>query len=252
VKSDLTASDGRVSPALNPAGNPWAYLPGMPRADAAERTRERNRALFDGAFGRLYSFYIARERLSRPIAAVVWGGDVRPFYASMRTIAEVSSGGVIVDAPCGAGVALRGLRPEQRVRYIALDLSTRMLERARERAGDLGLSQIELVEGDAPSVPVEDASVDLFLSYFGLHCFADPGEAVTEMARCLRPGGRVVGGMITRGHSARHRLLVRPGHGGFGPGGTAKDLGRWLEAAGFGKATVNPSGLFAYFNAERS
>ncbi|HYU14720.1 MAG TPA: methyltransferase domain-containing protein [Candidatus Acidoferrum sp.] len=223
----------------------------MPRAGAAERTRERNRALFDGAFGRLYSFHIERERLSRLIAAVVWGGDVRPFYTSMRAIGEVSDGGLIVDAPCGAGVAFRGLRPEQRVRYIALDLSPRMLERARQRAGDLGLNQIELVEGDALSVPVEDASVDLFLSYFGLHCFPDPEEAVTEMARCLRPGGRVVGGMISRGRTARQRLLVRPGRGGFGPGGTVEDLERWLEGAGFGKAAVNASGLFAYFNAER-
>jgi SAM-dependent methyltransferase len=226
-------------------------LPGVPQAGAAETTRERNRALFDGAFGRAYSFYIERERLSRLIAALVWGGDVRPFYASMSAIDEVSDGGAIVDAPCGAGVAFRGLRPQQRVRYIALDLSTRMLERARRHASDLGLNQIELVEGDALSVPVGDASVDLFLSYFGLHCFPDPGEAVTEMARCLRPGGRVVGGMITRGRTARHRLLVRPGRGGFGPGGTVEDLERWLESAGFGKVTVNASGLFAYFNAER-
>jgi SAM-dependent methyltransferase len=223
----------------------------VPRVASAARTRERNRALFDGDFGGLYGFYIARERLARVIASVIWGADVRPFYASMRAIAEVSSGGVIVDAPCGAGVAFRGLGAEQRVRYIALDLSPRMLERARRRASDLGLTQVELVEGDALSVPVEDASVDLFLSYFGLHCFADPELAVTEMARCLRSGGRVVGGMITRGRSARHRLLVRPGHGVFGPGGSAEDLRRWLDDAGLGKATVNASGLLAYFSAER-
>ena len=223
----------------------------MPQPGTAARTPERNRALFDGAFGKVYSCYIARERLARLIAAVIWGGDIRPFYASMRAIAQVSNGSVIVDAPCGAGVAFRGLRAEQRVRYIALDLSPPMLERARQRAGDLGLNQIEVVEADALSIPVEDASVDLFLSYFGLHCFADPAGAVTEMGRCLRPGGRVVGGMITRGHSVRHRLLVRLGHGVFGPGGTAKDLGRWLDGASLGNATVNASGLFAYFSAER-
>jgi SAM-dependent methyltransferase len=126
-----------------------------------------------------------------------------------------------------------------------------MLDRARRCAGDLGLDQIEFVEGDALSIPVTDAAADLFLSYFGLHCFADPQAAVAEMARCLRPGGRVLGGMITNGRTPRHRLLVHPGRTAFGPGGTAVDLERWLESAGFRDATVRESGLLAYFEAER-
>jgi SAM-dependent methyltransferase len=214
-----------------------------------DSARQRNRAVFDGALGGVYGFYIEHERLSRLIAAVAWGADIRPFYVSMRAIADVLDGGLIVDAPCGAGVAFRGLRPQQRVRYLALDLSPRMLERARRRAHALGLAQIELVEGDAESVPLEDGSVDLFLSYFGLHCFPDPEAAAAEIARCLRPGGRVVGSLITRGGSLRHRLLVRPGRGGFGPSGTVDDLRRWLGETGFAEAAVQNSGLFAYFNA---
>jgi SAM-dependent methyltransferase len=217
----------------------------------ADRTRERNRAVFDGAFGRLYSFYIERERLSRVIAPTVWGGDIRPFYASMRAIAEVPDGGVIVDAPCGAGVAFRALRPEHRVRYIALDFSARMLERARRRADERALRQVELVKGDAQSILIEDASADLFLSYWGLHCFPDPEGAVAEIARSLRPGGGLVGSMIARGRSRRHRLLVRPGTGGFGPGGTADDLRRWLADSGLGEPAVEESGLFAYFEARK-
>jgi SAM-dependent methyltransferase len=211
----------------------------------------RNRAVFDGAFGRIYGFYIERERLSRVIAATVWGGDIRPFYASMRAVGEVPDGGVIVDAPCGAGVAFRALRPKQRVRYVALDLSPRMLERARRCARELGLRQVEFVEGDAQSVPVQDGGADLFLSYWGLHCFPRPDEAVAEIARCLRPGGRVVGSMITRGRTRRHRLIVRPGRGGFGPGGTADDLRRWLADSAMSEATVEESGLFAYFEARK-
>jgi ubiquinone/menaquinone biosynthesis C-methylase UbiE len=219
---------------------------------SADSARERNRALFDGAFGGVYSFYIERERLSRLIAAFVWGADSRPFYASMRAIGGVRHGGLIVDGPCGAGVAFRGLRPGQRVRYIALDLSSRMLELARRRAAQLGLEQIEFVEGDAQLIPVEEGSVDLFLSYWGLHCFPDPAQAVAEMARCLCPGGRVVGSMITRGHTARHRLLVHPGRGGFGPGGTVDDLRRWLDDARLQDMTVETSGLFAYFQAVKA
>jgi ubiquinone/menaquinone biosynthesis C-methylase UbiE len=216
---------------------------------SADSARERNRALFDGVFGGVYGFYIEREALCQLIARVVWGADIRPFYASMRAIGEVRHGGVIVDAPCGAGVAFRGLRPGQRVRYIALDLSPRMLERARRRAARLGLTQIELAEGDVQSIPVEAGSVDLFLSYWGLHCFPDPVRAVAEMARCLRPGGRVVGSMITCGRTLRHRLLVQPGRGGFGPGGTVDDLRTWLEDCRLQQMMVESSGLFGYFQA---
>jgi ubiquinone/menaquinone biosynthesis C-methylase UbiE len=219
---------------------------------SANTARERNRALFDGAFGGVYSFYIERERLSRLIAASVWGADTRRFYASMGAIGDVGDGGLIVDAPCGAGVAVRALRPGQRVRYIALDLSPRMLELARRRAAQLRLGQIEFVEGDAQFIPAVNGSVDLFLSYWGLHCFPDPAQAVAEMARCLRPGSRVVGSMITRGQTARHRLLVHPGRGGFGPGGTDDDLRRWLDDARLQEITVETSGLFAYFQAVKA
>ena len=224
----------------------------MPDPPSADSARARNRALFEGAFGEIYGLYIEQERLSRVIAALMWGADVRPFYASMRVIGEVRDGGVIVDVPCGAGVAFRGIRAGQDVRYIAIDLSPRMLERARRRATQRGLGQIELVEGDAQSIPVEAASVDLLLSYWGLHCFPDPAQAVTEAARCLRPGGRLTGCTITRGRSWRHRLLVQPGRGGFGPGGTVEDLRHWLVDARLEALTVESSGLFTYFEAVKS
>jgi SAM-dependent methyltransferase len=224
----------------------------MPDSSSAVRTRARNRALFEGTFGEIYGLYIERERLSRVIAALVWGANIRPFYASMGVIGEVPDGGVIVDVPCGAGVAFRGLRADQDVRYIAIDLSRRMLERARRRATRLEHREIELVEGDAQSIPVDAASVELFLSYWGLHCFPNPAQAVAEAARCLRPGGRLVGCTIIRGRSWRHRLLVRPGRGGFGPAGTAEDLRRWIVDARLDNMTVESSGLFAYFEAVKS
>jgi hypothetical protein len=87
------------------------------------------------------------------------------------------------------------------------------------------------------------------LSYWGLHCFPDPALAVTEATRCLRPGGGLTGCTITRGRSWRHRLLVQPGRGGFGPGGTVEDLRHWLVDARLEALTVESSGLFAYFEA---
>jgi SAM-dependent methyltransferase len=206
--------------------------------------------MFGGAFGRVYSFYIGHERVSRLVGLVLWGSDTRPFYSSMSTVGEVPSGATIVDAPCGAGVAFRALAPDQDVRYLAVDVSPEMLDRARARAGVLGLHQIEFVEADATQIPLGDGAADLFLSYFGLHCFADPQAAVREIARVLRPGGRVVGSSIVRTRKLRHRLLIRPHKGSFGPVGDAGDLCRWLADAGF-DAEVDVRGAFAYFAGTR-
>jgi SAM-dependent methyltransferase len=213
-----------------------------------QEVRERNLAFFAGRFAPIYSFYIEHEAVARLVARVVWGGDIRPFYATMAEIGRVPDGGVIVDAPCGAGVAFRGLRPDQRVRYLALDLSPAMLQRARRRAARRGLGQIAFVEGDAESIPVEDGSVDLFLSYWGLHCFADPEAALAEARRCLRPHGRLIGGTVVSGPSLRQRALVRPDHGPLGAVAGVDDISRWLEAR-FAQVRVEPSGAFAYVSA---
>ena len=215
----------------------------------ADETRARIRASFDGAFGRAYSYWMERPWLARLVGLALWGGDPKPYYDSMRAIGELPEGAVVADAPCGAGAAFVALSPRQRLRYLALDLSPLMLERARQRARAFGLDQIEIVEGDAERIPLENGSVDLFLSYWGLHCMPHPDAAVREIARCLRRGGRVVGAMICRGPSLRQRLFLRPGTGGFGPGGSVDDLARWLVAAGLTKTRLEVSGAFAYFEA---
>jgi SAM-dependent methyltransferase len=215
-------------------------------------TRDRVRRIFDGPFGAVYAYYMGHERLSRIIARLVWGANLDPFYESMRRVGEVPNGGLIVDAPCGSGVAFRALSPAQDVRYVALDLSRAMLERARAAAARHELTQIEFVLADATAVPVATGSADLFLSHFGLHCYPDPTAAIREAARCLRPGGRLEGGMIALGTRRRQRLLVHPGRGGFGPTGTAAELREWLEESDLVPHRVEESGCFVYFSATAS
>lgn len=222
----------------------------MPRQVGVNKTQERNARIFGGPFGSIYRFYIAHEPVSRVVAWLIWGGDIRPFYASMQAIAQVPSGGTVVDAPCGAGVAFRAISPDQEMNYQALDLSSAMLDRARDVALKRRLGQITLVEGNVEALPFDDQSADLFLSYWGLHCVADPEQAIAEAHRCLRPGGRLVGGAIVSGHSLRQRLFVRPHHSAFGKVGSAKELRRWIEAR-FGQARVEVSGALAYFEARR-
>ncbi len=209
---------------------------------------QRNQSLFSGVFGALYSGYIEHERVARLISRLVWGSDVRPYYASMDAIARQPDGSTIVDCPCGSGVALRALRPEQRVRYLGFDLSPAMVRRAHAHARRRGLPQPVFGEGDATDLPIEDGEVDLFLSYFGLHCFDDPARALREAARTLRPGGRLVGAAIVRGSRPLDRLRVRPGTGGFGRVGDLDDLREWLDDAGFRRVELERNGIFAVFS----
>ncbi len=214
---------------------------------SGEDLRARNEKAFDSRLAAIYDFYMRRERLSRVWGRLVWGSDVRPYYASMVTIGEVPDGGTIVDCPVGSGVALRGVPPGQRVRYLGFDLSKGMLYRARQEAVRRGLDQVELAVADATDLPVEDGAADLFLSYFGLHCFGDPRAAIVEAVRCLRPGGRLVGASFVTGTRTLDRIRVRPNHGLFGPVGSEQDLRRWLDDAGVRGLKLDRRGLSVVF-----
>lgn len=201
-------------------------------------------------FGVAYSAYMERPRLSRLISRTVWGGDSRPYYESMGAIAEVSDGGTIVDCPCGAGPALRAVSPNGSVRYVAADLSPSMIRRARKHADARGLTGVEFIESDARDLPLPPESTDLFLSYWGLHCFDDPAAALAEAARVLKPGGRLVGSCFVRGSDTiRQRLLIRPGSGAFGQVGTQLETEAWLAKAGFEVSSMRRSGPMLFFDA---
>lgn len=99
--------------------------------------------------------------------------------------AVVRPGDRVLDACCGTGdLALACARAGGRV--TGLDFSTRMLARAREKAPGL-----EWVQGDLLALPFEDASFDAATVGFGVRNVSDLERAFGELARVLRPGGRV-------------------------------------------------------------
>lgn len=200
-------------------------------------------------FGAAYSAYMERPRLSRPLGRLLWGGDSGSYYESMAAIAEVPDGGTVVDCPCGAGPALRRLAPGRDLRYVAADLSPAMLRRAGRRAATRGLTGVELLRADAAALPLEDGSADLYLSFWGLHCFPDPAATLVEAARVLRPGGRLVGAcFVLGGDGLRRRLLLRPHAGDFGPIGSEPEVTGWMAAAGFEPAALRRSGPMRFFD----
>jgi len=211
-------------------------------------TRERN--VCAGPFGAVYDFYIERPWLARLVLRAMWGVDPRPFYRSLSRVAELPDGATVLDVPCGGGVALRGLRPGQGVRWVAVDIEPAMLDRARRRAAQHPSADVQLIEGDMYRLPLEDGTVDLCLSYGGLHCVARPQAALAEMARCLRPGGRLLGSTFLAQGSRRQRLLLR--NEDFGSTGSAKDLRDWLQAAGFTDVSIDREDGLPVFSARRA
>lgn len=200
----------------------------------------------------VYDYGVEHEWLARPAGALLWGTDARGLFRTISTLGVVPDGAAVLDVPCGGGVALRGLRPNQNIRYVAADISPVMLERTRQQARRRGLT-IETVEADITRLPFADDEFDLCVSFNGLHCMPDPALAVREMARCLKPGGRLVGDTIVRRAGWRQELAIAAFRraGLFGPGGTADDLARWFSDAGLHVDRFEHSGAVVRFAATR-
>jgi ubiquinone/menaquinone biosynthesis C-methylase UbiE len=206
-----------------------------------------------GPFGAFYDFYIQRPWLARLLGRVAWGIDFSVLYSSMEPIGEVPDGSRIADVPCGSGVAFRALSPKQEVSYLAGDLDPTMLQRAEHHARDRSLNQIEFLTADMTNLPFADAEVDLFLCFSGLHMLDQPQLAIEEFARCLKPGGRLIGTTFLMGGNRRARLFFKMGsRRGRHPLPPERGaLADWFETAGLVEATIGPQPSFAAFNARK-
>jgi demethylmenaquinone methyltransferase/2-methoxy-6-polyprenyl-1,4-benzoquinol methylase len=113
--------------------------------------------------------------------------------------AQVGPGSDALEVCCGTGdLALelrRRIGPDGRV--VGSDFSEPMLELARRKSGDEGLP-VEFGWADALDLPYGDASFDAVTIGFGARNLADLDRGISEMARVLRPGGRLVILEITR------------------------------------------------------
>jgi SAM-dependent methyltransferase len=99
----------------------------------------------------------------------------------------------VVDVGSGAGIdsliAARMVGSEGRV--IGVDMTPAMLEKARRSASEGGLRQVEFREGLVERLPVPDGWADVVISNGVLNLMPDKAAALREMARVLKPGGRL-------------------------------------------------------------
>ena len=100
----------------------------------------------------------------------------------------------ILDVATGTGdLALAMARRMRGVQVLGVDLSENMLAEARRKATACGLDErVVLSLGDAERLEVADASVDVGTVAFGVRNFGDLGAGLREIARVLKPGGKVV------------------------------------------------------------
>lgn len=97
----------------------------------------------------------------------------------------------VVDVGTGTGYLLPTLSRSFR-EVIAVDPVPEMLDEARARSSALDLDNIDFREGDFSRIPTRDARVDLALAVLVIHHVPSPAEALAELFRVVKPGGRIL------------------------------------------------------------
>jgi arsenite methyltransferase len=164
-------------------------------------------------------------------------GAVRPGGLALTdraiTLAGLPPGARILDLGCGSGTTVRRLTDRHALAAIGVDPSPTLVRAGRERWPGL-----PLLQGAAERLPLADGSVDAVLSECVLSVVADPDRALAELARVLRPAGRLIltdlyarepagtgvlqalpASSCLRGATGREELLERVRRAGFQPTG---------------------------------
>jgi SAM-dependent methyltransferase len=123
------------------------------------------------------------DRAAESFAGVANPFSLRPLVPGERVV-EIGSGGGFDSI-----VAAHLVGPEGRV--VGVDMTPEMLAKSRETVRLLGLDQVELREGLAEDLPVDDGWADVVISNGVLNLVADKGRAFAEAYRVLRPGGHL-------------------------------------------------------------
>jgi SAM-dependent methyltransferase len=167
--------------------------------ELVEKVRERYGRIAEGAASGCCGL------LEQPVSLEI--GYARKDLEALPKEADLGLG-------CGAPIASLGLRPGETVldlgsgpgldallaakavgpagRVIGVDMTPAMLERARRNVESAGLKHVEFRQGRLEALPVADASVDAVTSNCVINLVPDKAAVFREIARVLRPGGRLV------------------------------------------------------------
>ena len=117
-----------------------------------------------------------------------FAGTGNPF-----SLGEIKPGERVVDIGCGAGIdsliAANMVGPSGQV--IGVDMTPAMLRKARQAAAEAGLDNVKFREGYGEELPVADEWADVLISNGVLNLMPDKDAGLNEMARVLKPNGRL-------------------------------------------------------------
>jgi len=147
-----------------------------------------------------YHFHTGREHAERMGYKPKWmdgvaAGSVDSFAGTGNPFAmgALGSGEHVVDVCCGAGIdsmiAGRMVGPTGQV--VGVDMTKAMVDKATGGAKEMGIDNVEFRKGYGEDLPVEDGWADVVISNGSLNLMPDKASALAEMARVLKPTGRL-------------------------------------------------------------
>jgi arsenite methyltransferase len=141
----------------------------------------------DGDADRLGAVHYAGEEIPDGVAATSLG------CGNPLAVADLRPGETVLDLGSGGGldVLLSARRVGPGGRAIGLDMTDEMLALARRHAEQAGVANAEFVKGAIERIPLPDASVDVVVSNCVIALSSDKRAVFAEIARVLRPGGRL-------------------------------------------------------------
>jgi arsenite methyltransferase len=190
----------------------------------------------DGSFGE--ALYDAAQQGELPQAAVLASlGCGNP-----TAVAELREGEVVLDLGSGGGidVILSAKRVGPTGVAYGLDMTDEMLSLARRNAAEAGVANVHFLKGVIEQVPLPAESVDVVISNCVINLSVDKPAVLSEIARVLRPGGRVgVSDVVADDRLTPEQRAERGSYVGCIAGARSKsEYVAGLEAAGFVDVTV--------------
>jgi SAM-dependent methyltransferase len=185
--------------------------------------------------------YSALERDTLPDAAVLASlGCGNP-----TAVAELNEGERVLDLGSGGGIdvllSARRVGPSGRV--FGLDMTDEMLSLARRNATEAGAINVEFLKGEIEAVPLPADSIDVVISNCVVNLAADKPAVFREIARVLRPGGRMgISDIVAEDHLTAEQRAERGSYTGCIAGALSMaEFRSGLEAAGFGDISITPT-----------
>ena len=176
------------------------------------------------------------------LATVPEGADLGLGCGAPVEHLKLQPGETVLDLGSGPGLdaflAAQAVGPQGRV--IGVDMTPAMLERARRNAERGGFANVEFREGRLEALPVADASVDAVTSNCVVNLVPDKAAVFREIARVLKPGGRlVISDVVLDGELPAAIAADLSAYVGCVAGATLRaDYFRLVEAAGLGEIEV--------------